>query len=710
MDHIHPDDIDEVKRKYLECLATGGPVWIEYRRQSKSGDWVWIRSEGKIVERDSDGKPLRMTGIHMDISDRKHAEARIAESEARFRATFEQAAVGIGHVGPDGHWLKVNQRLCDMLGYTREELLSKSFQEITHPDDLEADAHLVEQMLRKEVENSAIEKRYFHKDGSTIYTNLTASLVWKEDDTPDYFIMVIEDVSARKEVENSLFDSERSLRRAQATAHIGSWRYDMDAKMTWSDETYRVFDVSLSDFVPTMESFLKLVHPDDRPSVQGWIENVMHKGKGGELVFRAIRPDGVIEYISGQLELINNEAGEPDYLTGTFQDISDRLLLEEQFHQAQKMEALGTLVGGIAHDFNNILAGMIGNVYLVKARVKELPDAVEKLEVVEKLSFRAAELIRQLLTFARKDRVVMKTLPLVPFVKETMKFLRSTMPENIAMNLEVKDDPGMVVGDITQLHQVMMNIINNARDAVEDVKHPEIHITLDVTHPDSDSKPLFKDAEQRSYAHLTIKDNGSGIAKHVLEHVFEPFFTTKEVGKGTGLGLAMVFGAIQSHHGFIEANSKAGKGTTIHIYLPVEEGEADMTHVIESEETLTGHGETILLVDDDKGILETGREVLEAIGYHVLVAADGEEAVKMFTAHQSDIALIIMDLVMPKMSGTSAAEKIREMDPDMKIIFCTGYDKDNALPKGKALEDVVVISKPYNIEELSQAIHQALKR
>lgn len=706
----HRDEVVKASRK----IMSGDIEPLEYYENevlTKGGERRIVAFHNAILK-DDQGKVVGTLSSGEDITERIQIDKIIAESESKYRSLFENMMDGFAlheivcdeHGKPiDYIFLEVNDAFELMTGLEREKLIGRRVTEAL-PDSENDPVDWIGRYGKVALSGKEIRFEHYSEALEKWFSILAFSPARMT------FATVVEDVSARKEMEAALSDSERSLRRAQTVAHVGSWRYDLNEKMEWSDETYRVFGVSSHEFEPKIESFMKRVHPDDRPPVQAWLERVIHSGHGGVLIFRTIRPDGSTAQISGQVELVNNEAGEPDYLTGTFQDITDRMLLEEQFHHAQKMEALGTLVGGIAHDFNNLLAGMTGNVYLAKSRVKELPDAVEKLEVVEKLSFRAAELIRQLLTFARKDRVVMKTLPLAPFIKETMKFLRSTLPENIAMDLDVKDDPGTVVGDATQLHQVIMNVVNNARDAVEDVEHPEICIELDVIHPDGGCKSPFKGAEQRDYAHLSIKDNGSGISSDSLEHIFEPFFTTKEVGKGTGLGLAMVFGAIQSHHGFIEADSVVGKGTTIHIYLPVEKNEADMTHVIESVGTQTGEGETILLVDDDKDVLETGREVLKAMGYKVLVAKDGEEAVEMFTAHQSDIALIIMDLVMPRMSGTSAAGKIHEKDPDMKIIFCTGYDKGDALPKGKELEDVVIISKPYNIEELSQAIHQELRR
>ena len=378
---------------------------------------------------------------------------------------------------------------------------------------------------------------------------------------------------------------------------------------------------------------------------------------------------------------------------------------QEQFYQAQKMEAIGTLVGGIAHDFNNMLAGITGNLYLAKKGVQGNQNVIQKLENVENLSFRAADMIHQLLTYARKDKVKMKTLPLTPFVKETLKFLRASVPENIQMKQDICSDSLQIKGDGTQLHQVLMNLVNNSCDALEGVEAPCITIRLEAFQADELFVEKHDYFEAGVYAHISVEDNGCGIADKNLENLFEPFFTTKEIGKGTGLGLAMVFGAVKTHHGFIEVESIEGSGSTFHIYLPVAEAEGVMPAAQQQWEPVHGHGEIILLVDDEVHILETGKEVLSSLGYQVLTAADGKQAVELFKAHAEEIDLCILDVVMPVMSGDKAARAIRQVKPLVKIIFASGYDRSSQTDMG----DETLFSKPFSIVELSQLIRQKLE-
>jgi len=317
-------------------------------------------------------------------------------------------------------------------------------------------------------------------------------------------------------------------------------------------------------------------------------------------------------------------------------------------------------------------------------------------------------MIQQLLTLARKDQVDIKPLPLTSFIKETVKFLRSSISENIELHLDTCSDALMVNGDSTQLHQVLLNLTNNARDALENAPEPCISILLETLVADDDFRKAHGSFKSGHYAHLSVSDNGCGIPAHQIEHLFEPFFTTKEQGKGTGLGLAMVFGAVKNHHGYIEVESIKGKGTTFHLYFPLcKDNSSEDAPVKREEKAVHGNGETILLVDDDPNVIAIGRELLESMQYRVLTATNGQEAIVVFTAHSQDISLILLDVVMPSMGGVEAAGAIRQINPDINIIYCTGYDKDASLP-GNIPEGNEILSKPYDIIQLSKTIRKRL--
>ena len=400
--------------------------------------------------------------------------------------------------------------------------------------------------------------------------------------------------------------------------------------------------------------------------------------------------------------------GNITHYVGIQQDMTEHQALEERFRQSQKMEAIGTLVGGIAHDFNNMLAGITGNLYLARKKSFDRPDVMNKLNVIESLSFKAASMIQQLLTFARKGVVDKKPFGLSSFLREAAKLNQSGVPENIKLTKLLSPEELIIYGDVTQLQQVLMNLLNNAVDALEGCSDPEIRLGLEAVH--ACDVPLLANADVASadFAHLYVADNGPGISQSAMESIFEPFFTTKEVGKGTGLGLAMTYGVVESHQGLIEVESGEGEGATFHIYLPLLTEEKLIVHSHHEENIIQGGGERILVVDDNAQVRETSKEVLENLGYKVLLAVDGLDAIAVFRKHAREIDLIIFDLVMPRMGGVKAAEQIMAMRPGIKIIYATGYDKDETLRHEMPASECLVISKPYAIGRLSHILHDQL--
>jgi len=420
------------------------------------------------------------------------------------------------------------------------------------------------------------------------------------------------------------------------------------------------------------------------------------------------KKDGSLYPAMMTISPIRNETGDITHFVGLQQDLSENEELEQRFYQAQKMEALGTLVGGIAHEFNNALAGMTGNLYLVRTKTSNQPDVASKLDTIEKLAFRSAELIQNMLSFARKGIVQKTSFELASFTREIIKMHRVSLPENIRLDVVTDTPPMMIHWDANLLQQVVMNLINNARDACRDSTNPVISIRLNEFSADKAFLRRHPGIEAGGYACLSIQDNGIGIAADSLEHIFEPFFTSKEVGHGTGLGLSMAIGAVQTHHGCIEVESTQDEGSVFRLYLPLLEAEEHLISAVQKENTaVCGKGETILLADDEESILEVGKDVLEAMGYQVLVASDGQEAIELFKAHKTDIALIITDIMMPGLGGMQAVELIREIKPGMKAIFTTGYSKEEER-LGHLHATETILHKPYGVEELSLLIRSQL--
>lgn len=380
---------------------------------------------------------------------------------------------------------------------------------------------------------------------------------------------------------------------------------------------------------------------------------------------------------------------------------------EEIIRQSQKMESVGILVGGIAHEFKNTLAGIVGRLYLAKSSAVNNPEVIRHIDVISTLSDRATKMIQQLLTFARKGPVEMRTFDLVSFTKETFKLHKFSIPESIKVETLFTQYSLPINGDPTQIQQILVNLLNNARDALDGITKPYIVVNIELFETNVPFRSAHPDHQDQQYAHLSVEDNGHGISEKDKALIFDPFFTTKEVGKGTGLGLAMAYGAIQTHHGIIEVDSDPGKGTAIHIYLPLTSEAIAIDEQQQESLPAHGRGECILFVDDEAELRETGREVLKALGYTFLEASNGSEAIETYVANEDSIALTIMDVVMPEMGGVAAASAIKEHNRDAKIVFCTGYDQGDVLDD-EDLNEGPVMSKPYSIDTLSRIIREQL--
>ena len=458
------------------------------------------------------------------------------------------------------------------------------------------------------------------------------------------------------------------------------------------------------DEVFERQSYAKL-RSDGDESFEQLVFETIRSGKKWQGQQQIQRKDGGFFTVSISFAPIVNDDGSRTHVVAIQEDLTEYLMLEDQYRRTQKQEALTTLVGGIAHDFNNLLSGMLGHIYLASREVKGLEKTPERLKKIQKSAYDAADIVKQLMTFSRRDQIEARDFPLQSFLKEMVKLIEHTVPESIEFILDFEQHPFAMHGDPDQLQQAVMNMVQNSVDACASVEHPAVEISLAMLDLSKDLslERRYPALQYGQYAHLIIRDNGVGIHPDHQDRIFDPFFTTKQLG--SGLGLATVMGCIRHHHGVIEVDSKLQQGTKIHIYLPLL-----VEDVAKTESVVQGlTNGRILLVDDDPLVRETSAELLQDLGHHVTTAIDGVDAVSLFKNHVDNFDLVIMDMVMPRMNGPSAVRHIRELRSDIPVIFATAYDRSVSLKDAERFDRSILVSKPFDPEVLNLLVTDVLR-
>jgi PAS domain S-box-containing protein len=517
-----------------------------------------------------------------------------------------------------------------------------------------------------------------------------------------------QEILARQAAEGALRESRERLITAQRIARMGDFTWHIESgAVTWSDAMFDLLAYEKSESFDYARINREIHHPEDLPQITAWLQACIASGEiqHGPKEYRLVRNDGKILYVQA-LVAIRYKQGKPAEVFGTIQDISERRKLEEQLRQAQKMESVGRLAGGVAHDFNNMLSVILG--YTEMALAKTAPDHPlrENLKGIFQAARRSAEITQQLLAFARRQTIIPIVLDLNTCVESLLNMLRRLIGENIT--LAWLPGPGLwpVRMDPTQLNQILANLCVNARDAIGDIGQISIE-TVNVCFDEADGA-AHPGIAPGAYVLLMVSDDGHGMAKAVLDHLFEPFFTTKKIGKGTGLGLATVYGIVQQNEGAINVYSEPAEGTTFKIYLPRHAGQALAVSAPEAEEIPRSRGETLLVVEDEEAILTLTRKILEIMGYRVLTAGSPEAAITLAGRHEGPIDLLLSDVVLPEMNGRELAEKVRTLHPEVKCLFMSGYTADLIAHRGVLDQGVHFLQKPFSNRDLAFKVRQVL--
>ncbi len=522
---------------------------------------------------------------------------------------------------------------------------------------------------------------------------------------------------ARRRAEAAGRRSNETLGLALEASQMGTWDWDITSGgLEWSDRCKAIFGIPAGEPM-NYGRFLRALHPDDRARTDAAITHALAEKTPYDIEYRTLWPDGSIHWVVSKGRAFYDEAsGKPVRMAGTAMDITgrknaeeERLRVEKKLQEAQKLESLGVLAGGIAHDFNNLLTGVLGTASLARMEVSATSPMLPYLDDIEEAATRAADLCKQMLAYAGKGRFVIQDLDLSALVAETAHLLQSSVGKGVALEMDLAAGLPAVSGDATQLRQIVMNLVFNGAEAIGQ-RSGVVKVSTGLMHADRawlDDSPVAAELPEGDYLRLEVSDTGSGMTAETLARIFDPFFTTKFTGRG--LGLAALLGIVRGHGGTLKVSSEPGRGTVFTILLPRAAGPVTPCSAPEPEpDSWRGSG-TVLLVDDEPTVRATAGRMLESIGFTVVTANDGREAVERFRADAADIRVVLLDLTMPHLDGEGAFREMRLVDPDVRVLLMSGYNEQEAMSRfiGKGLAGF--LQKPFKVGSLRARLREILQ-
>ncbi len=699
--------IPEYLSPYIKDLLA---FFLDLLETQKNQDYI-IKKNALELSRSFDDRQrlandfaLSRQSLIEEISERKSAEKALREVQRRLEMAIQGAKLGTWDWDIQNGTVVFNDRWAEMLGFSLHEIEPNldSWKLLVHPEDMPGVMKTLEEHVEGRTPYYQCEYRLKTKSGGWKWV-LDSGRVFERDrnERPLRAVGVHLDITERKLAEAALRESEEKYRLVVDTASeaifvIQDGFVKFPNKSLLSVSGYTAEELKL---IP----FQNCVHPDDRRMV---LETHIKRLRGEEVpttyAFRTLKKSGETVWTETSVVTITWE-GRPATLN-FIRDITRQKKLEEQLLQAQKMEAVGTLAGGIAHDFNNLLMGILGYTSLMLLHSNKTDYSYDKLKRIEQMVESGAELTKQLLGFARGGKYEVRPTDINKLIKESSDMFGRTKKEVV---IHRKLDEGLYTVEVDrgQIEQVLINLYVNAWHAMP----AGGDLYLETRNAQMDERDCAQyDIKPGAYIKIIVTDTGIGMDQVTQQRVFEPFFTTKEMGRGTGLGLASAYGIIRNHGGVITVYSEKGHGASFSIYLPALG--KDVAEQKKRDSKIIGGDETLLLVDDEKTNLNAVAELLKTLGYRVLRAQTGLEAIEIFRSHQEDVELIILDMIMPGMSGGETFERLKEIKPDIKVILSSGYSINGQADKILKMGCQGFIQKPFHAGELSQKIREALDR
>jgi len=711
-DFLASHEIDSYKQRFPQFIATG-EVHTDLQMVQRSGSTIFVHIDGRIG-RDERGEFNHTHCILHDITERKRAEEALRESEERYRALFERSLEMVYLCDFEGNFIDANDSALELIGYTKKDIKSLNFSSLLDKDQLPRAFEAAEEILKTGSQRDLTEYELRRKDGEHIFVESKGALIYR-DGKPYAIQGIARNVTERKRAQEALLNQKYFLQKAQEIGQIGTWELDIKKnELLWTDENYKIFGLPIGTRL-TYEIFLDCVHPDDREYVDKEWKAAFDK-KPYDIEHRLL-VDGDVKWVREKAELQFNEKDECIRGTGFTQDITERKKaeeeqnrLEDQLQKARKMEAMGLMAGGVAHDLNNILSGIVSYPELLLMDLPEDSPLRKPIKTIQESGMRAADVVDDLLTIAKGVATGKEVLNLNTLIEEYLSSAEHQKLEKtrsfVDSKTELDSDLLNMSGSPTHIKKILMNLVANASEAIEESGT----VTISTANRYLD-EPLkgYEDVRIGEYTVLTVSDDGSGISPEDLERIFEPFYTKRVMGRiGTGLGLAVVWNTVQGHNGYI--NVKSGeKGTMFELYFPVTREEVAGAEAVVPVEDYLGHGEKILVVDDEERQREIAGGILTRLGYNAETVSSGEEAIEY--VKENSVDLIVLDMVMPKgINGRKTYEEIIKIRPGQKAIIASGYAKTKEVDIAQELGAGKYIKKPYTLAKVGVAVKEELEK